>query len=125
MITDRLRTGKPPTEGETAMEQTEPPSGRSAVLPRLFHIGRDSHGNWVAQDQQGLCGGLFVDRAQALKFARFENGNCKESVIIVPGVIELDLSSKRRTRPSSPQQQHKPQQRGGLSANPHSRAGFR
>jgi hypothetical protein len=102
LITDRLRIGNPHMEGETAMEQIEPPSSRPAAPPRLFHIGRDSHGNWVAQDKQGLCGGLFVDRAQALKFARFENGNCAEAVIMVPGVIELDLSSKRLTRPSSP-----------------------
>jgi hypothetical protein len=71
-------------------------------MPRLFRIGKDSHGNWVAQDQQGLCGGLFVDRAEALKFAMFENGNCRQAVIMVPGVLELDMTSKippRRTDP--------------------------
>jgi hypothetical protein len=70
-----------------------------ASLPRLFRIGRDSHGNWVAQDQQGLCGGLFVDRAEALKFAMFENGNCPQAVIMVPDIIELDMSSKPHARP--------------------------
>jgi len=83
------------------MQKIEPPSSRPAALPRLFHIGRDSRGRWVAPDQHGLYGGLFVDRAQALKFARSENGNCAEAVIVVPGVIELDLSSKPRARPSS------------------------
>jgi hypothetical protein len=78
-----------------AMEQPEPPSTRPAVLRRrLFQIGRDSLGHWVAQDRQGLCGGLFVDRAQALKFAKSENGNCADAVIIVPGIIELDMSNK-------------------------------
>ena len=78
------------------MGQSEPPSSHLAALPRLFRIGRDSHGRWVAQDQQGLCGGLFVDRTEALKFAMFENGNCPQAVIMVPGVLELDMSSKPR-----------------------------
>ena len=76
------------------MGQYKPPSTRATSMPRLFRIGKDSHGNWVAQDQQGLCGGLFVDRAEALKFAMFENGNCPQAVIMVPGVLELDMTSK-------------------------------
>jgi hypothetical protein len=93
---------KPLPERKTIMEQSEPPSSRLASLPRLFRIGRDSHGHWVAQDQQGLCGGLFVDRAQALKFAMFENGNSPQAVIMVPGVVELDMSSTPHARVSSP-----------------------
>jgi hypothetical protein len=80
------------------MKLSEPPSTRLAALPRLFRIGRDSHGRWVAQDQHGLCGGLFIDRAEALKFAMFENGNCPQAVIVVPGVIELNIGSE----PQSP-----------------------
>jgi len=76
------------------MGQYKPPSSRAASLPRLFRIGKDSHGNWVAQDQQGLCGGLFVDRAEALKFAMYENGNRPQAVIMVPGILELDLNAK-------------------------------
>ena len=76
------------------MGQSEPPSGRLASLPRLFRIGRDSNGNWVVQDQQRLCGGLFADRVQAVKFAMFENGNCPQAVIMVPGILELDMSNK-------------------------------
>ena len=70
------------------------PSSRSYLLSRLFRIGKDSRGNWVVQDQQGLCGGLFVDRAEALRFALFENGNRPQAVIMVPGVLELDLGGK-------------------------------
>jgi hypothetical protein len=57
-------------------------------------IGKDSRGNWVVQDQQGICGGLFVNRAEALRFAMFENGNRPQAVIMVPGVLELDMSRK-------------------------------
>ena len=56
--------------------------------------GKDRHGNWVVQDQQGLCGGLFVGRAEAVKFAMFENGNRPQAVIMVPGVLELDMNAK-------------------------------
>lgn len=56
-------------------------------------IGRDSRGNWVAQDQSGSRGGLFVDRADALKFARAENGNRPYEVIMVSGILELDMTS--------------------------------
>jgi hypothetical protein len=73
------------------MNQAEPPSPRSASHSSLFRVGKDSHGHWVVQDQQGLRGGLFVDRAEALKFAMFENGNRPQAVIMVPGVLELDM----------------------------------
>jgi hypothetical protein len=63
---------------------------------RLFFIGNDGRGNWVVQDQQGLCGGLFIDRAEALRFAMFENGYRPQAVVMVPGVFELDLSGKPR-----------------------------
>jgi hypothetical protein len=48
----------------------------------------------VVQDQEGLCGGLFIDRTEAVKFAMFENGHCPQAVIMVPGILELDLSAK-------------------------------
>ena len=80
------------------MVELEPPSTRSPSLQRLFRVGRDSRGNWVAQDQQGLCGGLFAKRADALKFAMFENGNRPQAVIMVPGIIELDMSARPRVQ---------------------------
>ena len=45
----------------------EPPSTGRAQSP--FRVGKNSRGNWVVQDQKGLCGGLFVDRAEAMKFS--------------------------------------------------------
>jgi len=58
----------------------------------LFLIGKNSRGQWVAQKKHGLTGGLFVNRAAALKFALFENGRRPDAVITVPGVFELDMS---------------------------------
>ena len=73
----------------------KPPSP-SCSNPSLFLIGKNSRGNWVVQDQKGLCGGLFVDRAEALKFAMFENGNRPQAVIMVPGILELDMNGNPR-----------------------------
>ena len=39
------------------MGKSEPPSSRSTSPSRLFRVGKDSHGNWVVQDQQGLMRG--------------------------------------------------------------------
>ena len=72
-------------------QQSEPPSRRR---PPLFMVGQDGRGNWVVQDQQGICGGLFINRAEALRFAMFENGNRPQAVIMVPGVLELDVNRK-------------------------------
>jgi hypothetical protein len=68
----------------------EPPSTDRAKS--LFRIGRNSRGNWVVQDQSGLCGGMFVNRTEAV--AMFENGNRPQAVIMVPGVLELDMRGK-------------------------------
>jgi hypothetical protein len=59
----------------------------------LFLIGQNRRGNWVATMKHGLIGGLFINRAAALKFALFENGNHPEAVVAVPGVLELDLGA--------------------------------
>jgi hypothetical protein len=75
-------------------EETEPPS--SPQVP-WFQVGRDSHGNWVVQDPCGIRGGLFVDRDQALRFVRAENGNRPRDFVMVGGVLELDMSGAPAT----------------------------
>ena len=75
-------------------EKAEPPS--TARAKSLFRIGRNSRGNWVVRDQTGLCGGMFVNRTEAVKFAMFENGNRPQAVIMVPGILELDMSAQPR-----------------------------
>src|SRR5262249_22239146 len=84
----------------------EPPStGRAKSL---FRVGRNSRGNWVVQDQSGLCGGLFVDRAEAVKFAMFENGNRPQAVIMVPRILEPDMSAHPRDQNRSTAGLHAP-----------------
>lgn len=76
------------------MRKDEPPSPGGPTP--AFLIGKNSQGNWVVKDPSGQRGGLFIDRTQALKFAMFENGNHPEAVIMVPGLLELDMSAKPR-----------------------------
>lgn len=52
---------------------------------------RNRRGQWVAQEQNGLYGGVFVSCAQAIKFARLENGQHLETIIELPREIELDV----------------------------------
>jgi hypothetical protein len=73
-------------------KDAEPPSTNRPSAANFFYIGRNSRGAWVVQDQSGLRGGLFIDRAEALRFALFENGRRPQAVLMVPGVLELDLS---------------------------------
>jgi hypothetical protein len=70
----------------------EPPS-RSAASTIVF-IGKNRRGNWVAQEQNGLYGGLFVNRAQAIKYALFENGHHPETIVELSREIELDMGGK-------------------------------
>jgi hypothetical protein len=82
------------------MRHAEPPSPSLCSKVPLFLIGRDGAGHWVVRDPQGLRGGLFVDRAEALKFALFENGRRPQAVVMVPGILELDVNAEpRNTRP--------------------------
>jgi hypothetical protein len=71
----------------------EPPSCNSAST--MTFIGRNRRGNWVAQEQHGLYGGLFVNRAQAFKYALFENGHHPETIVELAREIELDIGGAR------------------------------
>lgn len=82
------------------MNLSEPPAA-GQQSPSPFLVGRDSRGRWVVCQQNGKCGGLFVDRSAAIHFAMFENGRHPENIVIVPDVLELDTqggSSPAETR---------------------------
>jgi len=70
----------------------EPPSCSTAAFSLVF-IGQNRRGDWVAQEQNGLYGGLFVNRAEAIKYALFENGRHPETIIELSREIELDIPS--------------------------------
>jgi hypothetical protein len=70
----------------------EPPSCHSTSA--IVFIGKNKCGNWVAQEQNGLYGGLFANRAQAVKYALFENGHHPETIVELSREIELDMGGK-------------------------------
>ena len=77
------------------MKLAEPPSCNSTALPLpLVFIGRNRKGDWVAQQQNGLYGGLFVTRAQAIKYALFENGHHPEAIVELSREIELEMGDE-------------------------------
>ncbi|WP_312011795.1 hypothetical protein [Bradyrhizobium sp. AUGA SZCCT0182] len=86
------------------MKLIEPPSCRSPSA--IVFIGRNRRGHWVAQEQNGLYGGLFVNRAQAIKYALFENGHHPETIVELACEIELDMGSRPGARCMSPRQIH-------------------
>lgn len=53
-------------------------------------IGQDRTGQWVVRDARNLCGGLFTDRAEAIRFAMHECERRPQSVIVLPDGLELD-----------------------------------
>jgi hypothetical protein len=76
------------------MGKSEPLSPRLPSETSIFLLGQNSRGHWVVQDQRHQCGGIFFNRADAIKFALFDNRNRPRAVIIVPGVLELDMSGE-------------------------------
>jgi hypothetical protein len=71
-----VRQNEPPLEVTVAKTKmmVKPASGTSSLKSSLFLIGQNSRGNWVVRDQGGFCGGIFVDRAEAIRFAMFDKG---------------------------------------------------
>jgi len=53
-------------------------------------IGQDRSGHWVVKDARSLCGGLFTDRKEAIRFAMYECQRRPQSVIMLPDGLELD-----------------------------------
>jgi hypothetical protein len=66
----------------------EPPSCRTSIVL----IGRNLRGQWVARQQNGLFGGLFVSRIAAVRYALFENGHHLEAIICSANLVELDMN---------------------------------
>ena len=74
------------------MKLVEPPSCISPTLSLVF-VGQNRKGQWVAQEQNGLYGGLFVNRSQAIKYVLSENGHRPEAIVELSREIELDAGS--------------------------------
>ena len=80
------------------MKKLDEPPSRNA---HLVIIGRNSRGDWVAREQSGLFGGLFVNRAQAMKYALFENGDHPATIVLTSNIVELDTHRKAQRSPQT------------------------
>jgi hypothetical protein len=76
------------------IQDAEPPSRLSCPL---FMIGQDSRGHWVVCEQNGARGGLFINRAEALRYIRFENENHPCATVMIAGILELDIAGNKKT----------------------------
>jgi hypothetical protein len=72
---------------------SKPPSRDSA--PRIVFVGKNSRGHWIVREQNGLYGGLFVNRAQAFKYALFENDDHPELIVELLSRIELEIDEEQ------------------------------
>ena len=74
---------------ETFMIQRQNIDAAAAVHAPLV-IGQDHSGRWVVHDVRNLCGGLFVNQNEAIRFAMLECQRRPQSVIMLPNGIEFD-----------------------------------
>ena len=65
----------------------------SDAIP-LFFIGRNPNGFWVAREAAGRCGGLFISRRSAVRFARKNSLVGGGATMAVKHRIELDLPNQ-------------------------------
>ena len=65
---------------------------KAAGAARLscLYIGQDHDGHWVVKDARSLCGGLFANRTEAIRFAMYECQRRPQSVVMLPDGLELD-----------------------------------
>lgn len=70
------------------MKLVEPPSCNPA--PAVF-VGRNRRGCWIVRETNGAFGGIFVNRAQAFKYALRANGHHPANIVEVARELELDI----------------------------------
>jgi hypothetical protein len=68
-------------------------SALSETIP-LFYIARNSHGFWVARDAEGGCGGVFLLRRSAVRFARNKAAPAGCALMFLNDAPELDVENK-------------------------------
>ncbi len=65
----------------------------SETIP-LFYIARNKHGFWVAREAEGRCGGVFLLRRSAVRFARQQSGSAGCAMMFLNEQLELDIDNE-------------------------------
>ncbi len=74
-----------------------PPRPDSSVLNDsipLFFIGRNAAGCWVARESEGRCGGLFLLRRSAVRYAKTSSAPAVCATMLLNTPLELDLPNR-------------------------------
>jgi hypothetical protein len=74
-----------------------PPRPDATVLSDsipLFFIGRNAGGFWVAHESEGRCGGLFLLRRSALRYARRQSAPAGCATMFLTAPLELDVPNQ-------------------------------
>lgn len=79
---------------QTAQLPTRPDDTVLSGSIPLFFIGRNHNGFWVAREAAGRCGGLFLFRRSADRFARRNGLAGGGATMLVEHSIELDLPNQ-------------------------------
>jgi hypothetical protein len=67
-------------------------------------IGKNSRGQWVARERDGLYGGLFVSQQAAVRYALFENDHHPEAIVAIAAPLELDIGTTPSSEAAAPLQ---------------------
>jgi hypothetical protein len=65
----------------------------SETIP-LFYIAQNKHGFWVAREAEGRCGGAFLLRRSAARFARQQSGSAGCAMMFLNEELELDIENE-------------------------------
>jgi hypothetical protein len=65
----------------------------SETIP-LFYIARNKHGFWVAREAEGRCGGVFLLRRSAVRFARDKSAPAGCAMMFLNETLELDIENE-------------------------------
>jgi hypothetical protein len=65
----------------------------SETIP-LFYIAQNNHGFWVAREAQACCGGVFLLRRSAVRFARQKSAPAGCAMMFLNEPFELDLANE-------------------------------
>jgi hypothetical protein len=90
----RQDSGKLRVQRQIALLSARPDSTVLNDSIPLFFIGRNRNGFWVAREAAGRCGGLFVFRRSAARFARKKSSWRGCATMLVDRTIELDLPNQ-------------------------------
>lgn len=64
----------------------------SETIP-LFYIAQNKHRFWVAREAAGRCGGVFLMRRSAMRFARHQSAPAGCAMMFLSEALELDVEN--------------------------------